>query len=200
MRSLRDTILRNFDQGECHRNSADAKLPLQLISLPGPNPYAAVWRTGWPVLAITLGMVVSGCSVNGIGFATSEVIRANGAVVILTTTFGAALRTGPDDAGLAIGYTKTLAVAPDSPVAPPPGSYVFGVSAADLPPVAVIRRVIGIDFGLNREMVGATLGFSEDAVFARLSSDTSVLRHLVLLPDDPAGIELRLCREPVPCE
>jgi hypothetical protein len=145
-------------------------------------------------------MSVSGCSVNGVGFSTSEVIRANGAVVILTRTLGGALRTGPDGAGLAIGYTKTLAVAPDSPAAPRPGDYVFGVSAADLPLAAVIRRVVGIDFGLNREMVGATIGFSEDATFARIPSDTSMLRRLVLSPDDPAGIELRFCREPAPCE
>jgi hypothetical protein len=151
-------------------------------------------------LAITVAIIASGCSVNGVGFSTSEVIRANGAVVILTTTFGAALRTGPDEAGLAIGYTKTLAVAPDSPVAPRSGDYVFGVSVADLPLAAVIRRVIGIDFGLSPDLVGATIGFSEDAAFARVSSDTSMRRHLVLLPDDPAGIELRVCQEPAPCE
>jgi len=69
-----------------------------------------------------------------------------------------------------------------------------------LPLAAVIRRVVGIDFGLNREMVGATIGFSEDATFARIPSDTSILRRLVLSPDDPAGIELRFCREPAPCE
>jgi hypothetical protein len=145
-------------------------------------------------LAIMLAMIVSGCSVNGVGLSTSEVIRANGAVVILTTTFGAAFRTRPDDAGLAIGYTKTLAVAPDSPAAPRPGDYLFGVSAADLPLAAVIRRVV------NAEMVGATLGFSEDATFARVPSDTSMVRHLVLLPDYPAGIELRFCQEPAQCE
>src|SRR5271165_1068270 len=182
MRSLRDIILRNFDQGGAKRDRS-----------------AAGFRSGWPPLVITLGMIVSGCSVNGVGFSTSEVVRANGAVVILTTTFGGALRTRPDDAGLAIGYTKTLAVAPDSSAAPRPGDYLFGVSAADLPLVAVIRRVIGIDFGLNSEMVGATLGFSEDATFARVSPDTSMLRHLVLLPDDPAGIELRFCQKPAPC-
>jgi len=138
--------------------------------------------------------------VNGVGFSTSDVVKANGAIVILTTTYGVALRTGANDAGLGIGYTKTLAVAPASVAYVAPGIYPFGVSVTDLPLVAVIRRVIGIDFDVNHEMIGTTIGFSEDAAFASISRDTSTVRHIVLLPDDPAAIELRFCEQPVPCE
>jgi hypothetical protein len=145
-------------------------------------------------------MILSGCSVDGVGFSTSEVIPAHGATVILTATYGVALRTQPDDAGLAIGYTKTLAVLPEFPEAPPPGSHLFGVSVAGLPMAAVIRRVVGLDVALNHEAFGAALGFSEDAVFAKVSSDTSLVRRLVILPDDPANIELRICKEPALCE
>jgi hypothetical protein len=93
-------------------------------------------------------MPIAGCAVDGIGFASSEVTKANGAVVIYTETLGASLRTAETDAGLVIGYASSVLVVRDTPAAPRAGRYHFGVSTRGLPIVASIRHVIGIDPGL----------------------------------------------------
>lgn len=147
----------------------------------------------------TLLGILSGCSVNGVGFATAEVIRADGAIVIITKTYGAALRTAAADAGLAIGYTRTLAVIADTPDAPAVGLYPFGAAPPEPPATAIIRRVAGINFGVNRQMIGVACGVSEDAVLARMPAGSSIMRRLVLVPDDPVSTELHLCRETEPC-
>jgi hypothetical protein len=139
-------------------------------------------------------LAVPGCSVDGVGLARADVVQADGARVIRTQAYGIALRTKPDDAGIAIGYTSTLRVTPDGPQAPPSGSYLFGIATSDLPTVAEVRRVAGLDLDANRRSVGLMLGFSEDATFAAIDPDETVVRHLVLMPDDPASIELRQYR------
>lgn len=120
--------------------------------------------------------------------------------MIRTETYGAALRTAPDDAGLAVGYTSTLFVVPESAKSPAVGTYPFGISMRDLPVAAMVRRVAGIDLGVNRTMVGVMLGFSEDAALAMAPADPSTARRLVLIPDDPARTELRICEESARCD
>lgn len=161
------------------------------------RPAGRAAPASWLLLA--LAGVVSGCSVDGVGFATAEIIRAEGAVVVVRTTWGAALRTGAEDAGLAIGYTRTLTVAAEPPDAPAAGPYPLGAGLPDLPAAAVIRRMVGIDIGVNRRMVGIVCGASEDAVLAMVPGDASMARRLVLTPDDPAATQLHLCREPDRC-
>jgi hypothetical protein len=152
------------------------------------------------VIVVALGIFVSGCAIDGIGFASSEVTQASGAVVIRTETIGAALRTAATDAGLAIGYTSTLVMLPDGPDAPRAGTYYFGVSTAGLPAVASVRRVIGIDLDANRRAVGFTVGFSEDATLGQIGRELSVMRRFSLSPDDPSSAELRICQEVTSCE
>ena len=151
-------------------------------------------------LAIMLGLHASGCSLNGVGFASSEVISAHGATVIRTQTYGAALRTTTADAGIVFGYTSTLIVTPNGPAAPRPGTYPFGLALLGMPSVATIRDMAGLSFDINRRMVGITAGYSEDAVFARIARDDSVVQHLDLMPGDPARTELLFCPEIKRCE
>ena len=71
---------------------------------------------------------LSACSINGVGVASSDVIEANGARVVRTETYGVALRTAAEDAGVTIGYSWTLALIPDCSTGPPVGTHRFGVS------------------------------------------------------------------------
>jgi hypothetical protein len=143
---------------------------------------------------------LSACSINGMGAASSDVIEANGARVVRTETYGVALRTTAEDAGVTIGYSWTLAVIPDCADGPRPGTHRFGVSMSGLHPIAMVRRTGGIGIETNRRTIGIMLGFSEDAILSEVAADESVLRRLVLSPDEPSQIELRQIREERPCD
>jgi hypothetical protein len=149
--------------------------------------------------AVAAMLTVSACSINGLGVASSDVIEAHGARVVRTETYGIALRTASEDAGVTIGYSWTLALIPDCADGPRVGTHRFGVSLSGLQPIAVVRRVGGLAIDANRRTIGIMLGFSEDALFSEASPDESVLRHLVLTPDEPAQIELHQIREQSPC-
>ena len=134
------------------------------------------------------------------GVASSDVIEANGARVVRTETYGVALRTAAEDAGITIGYSWTLVLLPDCADGPRPGTHRFGVSMSGLHPIAMIRRIGGIGIETNRRTIGIMLGFSEDAIFSEVAADESVMRRLVLTPDDPSQIELHQIREQGPCD
>ncbi|MBR0672025.1 hypothetical protein [Neoroseomonas soli] len=151
-------------------------------------------------VAALLAMVLPGCAVDGIGLARAEVVRADGAVVVRAETLGAALRTDPAEAGLAIGVTRTLTVLPDRDGAPAPGRYPFGLALRGIAPAARIRQVIGLDLGFGGRMAGFTLGYSEDAVFAAVPAGASIIRRLELVPDEPGLTFLRSCEEASRCE
>lgn len=142
--------------------------------------------------------MVSACSINGMGFASTEVIEAKGARVIRTETYGVALR-GEGDTGVTIGYSWTLALIPDCAAAPSAGKYRFGVSMAGLRPIAVVRRTGGLTLDLNRRAIGVMLGFSEDALLSSTFRNESINRRLILTPDDPSQIEFSQTPEPSPC-
>jgi|GEM_PF-811916 len=129
------------------------------------------------------------CSVNGIGFASSEVIQAKGARVVRTETYGVALRSD-SDAGITIGYSWTLALIPDCTAAPRAGKYSFGISMEGLRPIAVVRRTSGLALDLNRRTIGVMLGFSENALLSEVLRDETINRRLILTPDEPSQIEL----------
>ena len=142
---------------------------------------------GMPVVAAAL--TVSACSIDGMGFASSEVIEAQGARVVRTETYGVALRSKADDAGVTIGYSWTLAVLPDCAGSPRPGKYSFGVSMVGLRPVASVRRTGGLSLDTNRRTMGALLGFSEDVMLAAIPKNDWIVRRLVLTPDEPSTIQ-----------
>jgi hypothetical protein len=195
-------------------------------------------------------LMVSACSINGMGFASSEVIEAQGARVVRTETYGVALRSSADDAGVTIGYSWTLALIPDCAAAPPAGKYSFGVSMAGIRPIASVRRTGGLaldlnrhtigyswtlalipdcaaappagkySFGvsmagirpiasvrrtgglaldLNRHTIGVMLGFSEDAIFSEIPRNDSIVRRLVLAPDEPSQSEFHQTPEHGAC-
>lgn len=141
-----------------------------------------------------------GCSIDGLGLVRTDVIEADGAMVVHTRTYGVDLRTRAAEAGVTIGYTSTLRVTPRGQDAPAAGRYRFGLSTRALPTTAIVRRVAGIDIGVNPSMIGVMLGFSEDAVFTRIPAGTTIVRRLVLFPNDPARTVLRLCEEAAGCE
>ena len=145
---------------------------------------------------LTAALAVSACSINGVGFASSEVIEATGARAVVTETYGVAVRTAADDAGVTIGYSWTLTLLPDCAAVPRAGKYRFGVSTAGLPAIAAVRRKGGLAIDTNRRALGLMLGFSEDAMLSRIPADVSVLRRLVLTPDDPSAIEFGQIPEP----
>ena len=142
---------------------------------------------------------MSACSIDGIGFASSEVFNAQGARAVRTETYGIALRTKAEDAGVTIGYSSTLTLLPDCPEAPQAGRHTFGVSTSGLRPVAVLRRTSGVSIDTNRRALGVMLGFAEDGFFTAVPADESVHRRLVLTPDDPSKIEFRQISEKGPC-
>ena len=138
---------------------------------------------------VAVAPALSACSIDGIGLASSQVIEAQGARIVRTETYGIALRSKADDAGIAIGYSWTLAVLPDCPSAPHVGKYSFGVSTAGIRPVASVRRIGGLALDANRRTVGVMLGFSEDVMFSAIPANASIVRRLVLTPDEPSKIE-----------
>lgn len=153
-----------------------------------------------PALVVAAALMVSACSIDGIGFASSEVIEAQGARVVRTETYGVALRSAADDAGVTIGYTSTLTVIPDCAGAPRAGKYSFGVSMAGIRPVASVRRTGGLALDTNRRTIGAMLGFSEDLVLRAIPANDSIVRRLVLTPDEPSKIEFRQIPEQGLCD
>jgi hypothetical protein len=150
-------------------------------------------------LSVAAMLALSACSVDGIGLASSEVLEANGARVVRSETYGVAFRTAADDAGVTIGYSWTLALIPDCPDAPRVGKHRFGVSMSGLQPIATVRRTGGMAIDMNRRTIGIMLGYSEDGLFTRLPADASIVRSLVLTPDDPSKIEFRQFPEPGLC-
>ena len=72
----------------------------------------------------------------------------------------------------------------------------FGVSTLGLPTIAAVRRKGGLAIDTNRRALGLTLGFSEDAMLSRVRADESIIRRLVLTPDDPSAIEFDQIPEP----
>lgn len=157
-------------------------------------------RRGRGAAAALLAMALPGCSVDGLGLARAEVVRADGAVVVRSETLGAALRTGRADAGLAFGLTRTLTVLPEGEGAPAPGRYPFGLALRGAPSAARIRQVIGLDLGFGPRMAGFTLGFSEEAAFAAIPAGASIVRRLDLAPGEPGLTVLRVCEEASRCE
>ncbi|MFO1084766.1 MAG: hypothetical protein U1E21_09400 [Reyranellaceae bacterium] len=151
-----------------------------------------------PSLAVAL--IVSACSINGVGFASSEVIEATGARAVVTETYGVAVRTAAEDAGITIGYSWTLTLVPDCAASPRAGKYRFGISTAGLPTIAAVRRKGGLAIDTNRRALGFMLGFSEDAMLSRVRADESVIRRLVLTPDDPSKIEFSQIPEQDSCD
>ena len=156
-------------------------------------------EAGLAVPLVAAALTVSACSIDGVGFASSEVIEAQGARIVRTETYGVALRSAADDAGVTIGYSWTLAVIPDCAAAPRTGKYSFGVSTAGLRPVATVRRTGGLALDFNRRTIGAMLGFSEEAMFSAIPKDASMVRRLVLTPDEPSKIEFNQIPEQSPC-
>ena len=144
-------------------------------------------------------LMLSACSINGMGFASSEVIEAQGARIVRTETYGVALRSSADDAGVTVGYSWTLALIPDCAAAPRAGKYSFGVSMAGIRPIASVRRTGGLALDLNRHTVGVMLGFSEDALFSEIPRNDSIVRRLVLTPDEPSQSEFHQTPEHGAC-
>lgn len=153
---------------------------------------------GVPLVALALAM--SACSINGMGFASAEVIEAHGARIVRTETYGVALRSAADDAGVTVGYSWTLAVIPDCAGAPRAGRYNFGVSLAGLRPVASVRRTGGLALDMNQRTIGALLGYSEDLVVRPIPATESIVRRLVLTPDEPSKIEFSQIPEQESCD
>ncbi|MGE3779405.1 MAG: hypothetical protein AB7F89_19615 [Pirellulaceae bacterium] len=150
------------------------------------------------VPCVAAALTLAGCSINGVGVAYSDVIPVTGARAVLTETYGVAVRTVADDAGVTIGYSWTLTLLPECAAAPLAGKHRFGVSTAGIPAIAAVRRTAGLAIDTNRRAVGLMLGFAEDAMLGRLMADESVRRRLVLTPDDLSTIEFNQIPEP-PC-
>lgn len=144
---------------------------------------------GYFLVATTLAL--SACSIDGRGFASSEVFEADGARIVRSETYGVAVRTAADDAGVTIGYSWTLALIPNCPDAPRIGNHRFGVSMSGLQPIATVRRTGGVAIDMNRRTMGVMLGYSEEGLFTRLPADASIVRTLLLTPDEPSKTEFR---------
>ncbi len=149
---------------------------------------------------VPLAFALSACSINGMGFVLADVIEAHGARIVRTETYGVAFRSAADDAGVTVGYSWTLAVIPACTDAPRAGVYSFGVSLGGLRPVASVRRTGGLALDMNQRTVGVLLGFSEDLIVRPIRANESIVRHLVLTPDEPSKIEFRQIPEQDLCD
>jgi hypothetical protein len=92
--------------------------------------------------------------------------RLSVSTVLTSWPYGLQLNTASPEAGITLVYTRSVEVLPGHSDQLLPGRYPFGVSLRDTPAAASFRRVAGLEIGLNRTMIGVSLGLSEQLTVA----------------------------------
>jgi hypothetical protein len=158
-----------------------------------------VWSGGLGQHAVVIALLLGGCSINGLGLADTQIIRVDGSTVLTSWRYGLQLNTASPEAGITWGYTRSVEVLPGQPDQLLPGRYPFGVSLPDTPAAASFRRVAGLEIGLNRTMIGVSLGLSEQLTVAPVDAGASITRLLLFWPSRPEEIRLQMCEGDSQC-
>jgi hypothetical protein len=119
-----------------------------------------------------------GCGLNGFGAADTEILRVDGATVVTSQTDGLHVNTEPGEAGIVLGYSRSVGLLPGVLPGILPGQYPLGVSLRGAKPVALFRRVVGLQIGLNESMVGLSLGITEQMKTVTVDADATITRRL----------------------
>lgn len=145
-------------------------------------------------MTMAIASALAGCAPGSAGLVSGEVLKTDGARVIVVRGYGVELRGAPTDAGLTLGYARRTYVYPETaPDLPDPGRYYFWVPQPATAPVAWDGKAIGLDLRAAGSTLGMTLGFRGISVLARIPAGETVVYRLRLIPDDPASTRLRYC-------
>ncbi|MBI1733206.1 MAG: hypothetical protein HYR49_10645 [Gammaproteobacteria bacterium] len=143
--------------------------------------------------AVFMGsMLISGCSINGIGLIAGRVNQGEGAVTYTTFAPGINVRTGIADRGLSVGYTRRLCLADDSEESGDRGWYFFKLPAD--PPRCYARDLYtaGAEIRLTPVEASVALGLRETTVLAQVPDRASVAYEVSYDSADPDSAFLRL--------
>jgi hypothetical protein len=142
---------------------------------------------------VGIALLLAGCGVNGLGAADADIVRIDGGTVVTSWTYGLHLNTEPGEAGIVLGYSRSVRVLAGEPSEFLPGQYPFGVWLGNANPVVVFRRVAGLEIGLSDSMVGLSLGVTEQMSTAPVDANATMSRRLFFVPDHPDRSMVRMC-------
>lgn len=148
---------------------------------------------------LPLSLMLAGCSVNGVGLTDTDVIRSGDATIVTTRVYGVGISTRSRDAGIAVGYARSVLVLPSEPSSPATGHYPFGTVVDTDTAIAVHRRLFGIEATVSAASIGLSLGFSESMRTAPIGPGASTRRTLRFTPDHPDRTQLKLCEGETEC-
>jgi len=112
---------------------------------------------------------------------------------VTSRTYGFHLNTEQGEAGIVLGYSRTVRVLPGEPAGLLPGPHLFGVWLQGTEPVVLFRRLVGLEIGLNDSMVGLSLGVTEQMSTAPVDASATITRRLFFVPDHPEQSIVRMC-------
>jgi hypothetical protein len=138
-------------------------------------------------------LLLAGCGVNGLGAADAEIVPIDGGKALTSRTYGLHLSTERGEAGIVLGYSRSVRLLPGESPGNVPGQYPFGVWLGDERPVVLFRRVVGLEIGLNDSMVGLSFGVTEQMSTAPVDANATISRRLFFVPDHPEQSSVRLC-------
>ena len=150
-------------------------------------------------LFVAMSLLLAGCGVNGLGAADAEIVPIDGGIVVTSRTYGLHLNTEPGEAGMVLGYCRSVRLLPGDPAGLRPGAYPFGVWLGNAKPVALFRHVAGLEIGLNNSMVGFSLGVSEQMGTVPVDAGASISRRIFFVPDHPDQSIVRNCEGKSKC-
>ena len=146
-----------------------------------------------------MSLLLGGCGVNGLGAADAEITPIEGATVVTLRTYGLHLNTEEREAGIILGYSRSVRVLPGESPGIVAGQYPFGVWLGGARPEVLFRRVVGLEIGLNVSMVGLSLGVTEQLSTAPVDANATISRRLFFVPDHPDRSTVRLCEGSSEC-
>jgi len=140
-----------------------------------------------------VALLLAGCGVNGLGAADAEITPIEGATVVTLRTYGLHLNTEEREAGIILGYSRSVRILPGKPARLLPGQHPFGVWLADAEPLVLFRRIAGLEIGFNQVMIGGSLGLTEEMRTAPVDAGATITRRLLFVPDHPEQSIVRMC-------
>lgn len=145
-------------------------------------------------VALLLLAATSGCSVDGTGAVIGTVTAGPDGTVVTVTALGGSGRTMGEDAGLALGVTRTVYLYPgDAGKGIPVGRHIGHVPMPDGLPAMIHRRVYGAAADV-RQGLNLSLGVRDlvRSVPAAVPSDS--LLSIAYDAVDPTRSSVRVCR------
>lgn len=138
---------------------------------------------GMTLIIFASSQLLSACSMNGAGFASTRVDHGDGALISSLYAPGMNLRFG-EDAGLSLGMTKRVCIQPLKSDSPAEGVYylyspVTGrCLSKDLTTGGVEVRTSGLEYSV-------TMGYRKTTILVHEKADTSLHYIVQYDPDSP---------------